>query len=231
MSFEILSNELVAAIFGELQSTKDLHNVSCRSRRSHELVKPFLYATFSMGQGRQATSYFLRSLLENPQLRTYVKRLELQVPDEDRHSYHDLSILSEGSREQLYGKILEQALGIDFCAAWQIELLSSHNWEAVSGVLLLLCSMNLEELETEGGPSSRIFVRELLRLAGCGQRNRLGPAYFAKLRRFSIELDRTGGGLPLLCCALEIKSILEFRISSFVDNNLSQHHLTHFIPP
>ena len=91
--------------------------------------------------------------------------------------------------------------------------------------------MNLEEIETEGGQSSAIKVRVLLRLAARNQRNGLGPPYFTKLRRFSLKLHNTERGLPLLSCALEIKSILELCISSFVDNNLSQHHLTHFIPP
>jgi hypothetical protein len=163
MSFEILSNELVAAIFGELQSTKDLHNFSCCSRQSHELVKPFLYATFSMGLDRQATSYFLRTLLENPRLRTYVKRLKLQAPDENRYSNHDLSFLSDENRERLYGNLPEQAFGVEYCEGWLRELFSSCNWEAVSGVLLLLCSMNLEEIETEDGQSSAIYVRVLLR--------------------------------------------------------------------
>jgi hypothetical protein len=56
-------------------------------------------------------------------------------------------------------------------------------------------------------------------------------ALFTKLHRFSLKLHNTNGGLPLLSCALEITSILGLRISSFVDNNLSRHHLQHFIPP
>jgi hypothetical protein len=109
-------------------------------------------------------------------------------------------------------------------------LFSSRNWEAVSGVLLLLCSMNLEEIETKGGPSSAIYVRVLLRQAARSQRKGLGPAFFTKQRRFSLKLHNTERGPPPLSCALEIKSILELCISSLVDNNLSQHHLTHFIP-
>jgi hypothetical protein len=224
----MLSNELVAAIFGELQSTKDLYNVSCCSRRFYELAKPFLYAAFTMGWPRHATSYFLRTLLENPRLGTYVKRLELQGPGENAYYSPNLSFLSDELDEecgQLYENFRKQGFGVEFCEELQSKLLSDHNWEAVSGVLLLLCSVNLEEIEMEGDPSTRAFVTEVLRLAASGQRNGSGPAYFTKLRRFSIELDTTGGVLELLSYALEIKSILEFHVSGFVDN-LSRHFFT-----
>jgi hypothetical protein len=129
MSFESLSNELVAAIFGEIQTfqrpyitRKDLYSVSLCCRRFSEIVKPYLYLSF-MQRGTHSAPAFLRTLLENAQLRTYVKHIDLSSPEDtlgDGVQCFELPFLSDKEGDWLQGYLPD--LDCEYCKNWQEAL-------------------------------------------------------------------------------------------------------------
>jgi len=175
---EALSNEFIAAIFSELQSSggrkssrRDLYSVSLCCRRFSELVKPYLYQRF-IQRGRHNATTFLRALLENAQLRTYVKHIDLSSSEvylESGEQCFELPFLSGKDGDWLQGYLPD--LDSEYSKNWQEALFVKKKLGCYYRFHLMLCSRNVEILRLHSKKSSVQLLRGILELADRSQRN------------------------------------------------------------
>jgi hypothetical protein len=100
-------------------------------------------------------------------LRTYVKHIDLSSPEdklEDGVQCFDLQFLSDEEVDWLQDYLCD--LDCENRKHLQKELFSEHNRDAVTALILLLCSRNLEVLEIRDGKSPSTWrLASILELA------------------------------------------------------------------
>jgi len=231
MTIEDLSPELILEVLTYLDRSSLWSFYTC-SHRFYYITQLPIYSTFTQ-TGQHALPNLLRSVIAKPYLATFIKHLNLSILGR-RHSISDIdtSFLTEIDRNWIRAQLLNAGWSKEWVQDWFARLSEKDNWDAAAGLLIYLCSKNLETLILRGGKNVETHtIRSTLEFAADE------PSYFPKLRSISlsskapkyiadqlIPLQRTSA--ELISSALKLTDIKELHFEGLysVDEALVLSH-------
>jgi hypothetical protein len=180
MATEAISPELILEILNYVDRS-DLWSFYTCSRRLYTITQPLIYSTFTQ-TGQHALPNLLCSIIAKPHLATCIKHLDLSILGR-RHNISDIdtSFLSETDLTWIRAQLLNAGWSKEWVEDWVTRLSEKDNWDAAAGLLMCLCSKNLESIVLRGGRNAETqTIRSTLEFAA-DEKN-----YFPKLRYISL---------------------------------------------